>query len=111
MKDKNLTNNYDSLSLEELTNEANKMIEDLENGEIELPSKELEPQCYREFSLYSYKLSPNGKLSFSHTSGENDDIVDSICMANYARNTMLRGSSIHIGTGNMNVVPKFGLPT
>ena len=31
MKDKNLTNNYDSLSLEELTNEANKMIEDLEN--------------------------------------------------------------------------------
>ena len=31
MKDKNLPNNYDSLSLEELTNEANKMIEDLEN--------------------------------------------------------------------------------
>tara|TARA_Y200000002_G_scaffold307519_1_gene263627 strand:+ start:18 stop:272 length:255 start_codon:yes stop_codon:yes gene_type:complete len=31
MKDKNLPNNYDSLSLEELTNEANKMIEDLES--------------------------------------------------------------------------------
>ena len=31
MKDKNLTNNYEYLSLEELTNEANKMIEDLEN--------------------------------------------------------------------------------
>ena len=31
MKDKNLPNNYNSLSLEELTNEANKMIEDLEN--------------------------------------------------------------------------------
>ena len=31
MKDKNLTNNYEPLSLEELTNEANKMIEDLEN--------------------------------------------------------------------------------
>ena len=31
MKDKNLPNNYDSLSLEELTNEANKMIDDLEN--------------------------------------------------------------------------------
>jgi phage FluMu gp28-like protein len=87
------------------------MIEDLEAGEIELPSKELEPQCFREFSLYTYKLSPNGKLSFSHPSGEKDDMVDSLCMANYARNTMLRGSSIHIGTGNMNVVPKFGLPT
>ena len=31
MKDKNLPNDYSSLSLEELTNEANKMIEDLEN--------------------------------------------------------------------------------
>ena len=31
MKDKNLPNDYDSLSLEELTDEANKMIEDLEN--------------------------------------------------------------------------------
>tara|TARA_B100001564_G_scaffold212235_1_gene178561 strand:+ start:199 stop:453 length:255 start_codon:yes stop_codon:yes gene_type:complete len=30
MKDKNLPNNYESLSLEELTNKANKMIEDLE---------------------------------------------------------------------------------
>ena len=31
MKDKNLQNDYSSLSLEELTNEANKMIEYLEN--------------------------------------------------------------------------------
>ena len=31
MKDKNLPNNYNSLSLEELTKEANKMVEDLEN--------------------------------------------------------------------------------
>ena len=31
MKDKNLPNDYHSLSLEELTKEANKMIEDLEN--------------------------------------------------------------------------------
>ena len=31
MKDKNLPNDYNSLSLEELTKEANKMIEHLEN--------------------------------------------------------------------------------
>ena len=31
MKDKNLQNDYSSLSLEELTNEANRMIKDLEN--------------------------------------------------------------------------------
>ena len=31
MKDKNLPNDYNSFSLEELTTEANKMIEELEN--------------------------------------------------------------------------------
>ena len=31
MKDKNIPNNYNSLSLEELTKEANRMIEDLES--------------------------------------------------------------------------------
>jgi len=31
MKDKNLPNDYNSLSLEELTKEVNRMIEDLEN--------------------------------------------------------------------------------
>ena len=31
MKDKNLTNNYDSLSVEELTKEANRIIEFLES--------------------------------------------------------------------------------
>ena len=31
MKDKNLPNNYNSLSIEELTIKANKMIEELEN--------------------------------------------------------------------------------
>ena len=37
MKDKNLPNDYNSLSLEELTNEANKMIEELE-GQRDLDS-------------------------------------------------------------------------
>ena len=37
MKDKNLPNDYNSLSLEELTNEANKMIEELE-GQRDLES-------------------------------------------------------------------------
>ena len=40
MKDKNLPNNYESLSLEELTNKANKMIEDLESQKNLDTSKE-----------------------------------------------------------------------
>ena len=40
MKDKNLPNNFESLSLEELTNKANKMIEDLESQKNLDTSKE-----------------------------------------------------------------------
>ncbi len=40
MKDKNFPNNYESLSLEELTNKANKMIEDLESQKNLDTSKE-----------------------------------------------------------------------
>ncbi len=40
MKDKNFPNDYSSLSLEELTNEANKMIEYLENQKDLENSKE-----------------------------------------------------------------------
>ena len=40
MKHKNLPNNYESLSLEELTNKANKMIEDLESQKNLDTSKE-----------------------------------------------------------------------
>ena len=40
MKDKNLPNDYNSLSLEELTNEANRMIADLESEEDLENSKE-----------------------------------------------------------------------
>ena len=40
MKDKNLPNDYSSLTLEELTNRANKMIEELENqNNLELNRK------------------------------------------------------------------------
>jgi hypothetical protein len=41
MKDKNLPNDYNSLSLEELTTEANKMIEELEN------QKDLQNSLYK----------------------------------------------------------------
>ena len=62
-----------------------KLIQDIENAAIELPSKELMRECYDELSAYTYKVNTNGKLSFSHPSGYHDDIVDSIWMANLAR--------------------------
>jgi hypothetical protein len=72
------------------------LIEDIQNQVVELSSRELEPELYRELSLYTYKLNTNGKLSFSHPAGMNDDIVDSLMLANKARNE-IQTNSIYIG--------------
>ena len=56
MKDKNLPNDYNSLSLEELTTEANKMIEELENQGI-LPKIPCQPIGYRGAKKLMEKLS------------------------------------------------------
>ena len=58
MKDKNLPNDYNSFSIEELTDEANKMIENLEN------QKDLEK------SIENYHLKYNLLLLFLDHSSE-----------------------------------------
>jgi hypothetical protein len=72
------------------------LIEDIEQMNIEIPSKELNPNLYKELSLFTYKLSPNGKISFGHPNGGKDDEVDALLLANSARNT-IRTSRIYIG--------------
>ncbi len=62
-----------------------KLIQDIESGAIELPDKNLMPECYNELSAYTYKVNTNGKLSFSHPPGLHDDIVDALWMANLSR--------------------------
>ena len=44
------------------------------------------PEVYNEFSSYTYKIAANGNISFTHPSGYHDDIVDSVMLANLARN-------------------------
>lgn len=74
------------------------LIQDIENGDIELPSKELMPEMYNELSAYTYKVNTNGKLSFSHPSGLKDDCVDSLWLANLARQELIsNGGSIYVG--------------
>jgi hypothetical protein len=84
------------------------LISDLEAGIIELPTKELEPECYKELSLYTYKLSTNGKLSFTHQNGMHDDITDSIMLANKARNE-IRTNAMYISPAQRTIQPKFGI--
>jgi len=77
-----------------------KLIQDIENGAVELPDKNLMPECYDELSAYTYKVNTNGKLSFSHPNGYHDDIVDSLWMANLCREE-LGSSRAGIYIGNM----------
>jgi len=67
------------------TTGVRKLIEDIENGIVLLPSKQLMSECYNELSAYTYRVSTNGKLSFSHPNGFHDDIVDSLWLANLSR--------------------------
>jgi len=76
------------------TQAVRKMIHDIEEGVLELPSKQLMPECYDELSAYTYKVNTNGKLSFSHPNGYHDDIVDSIWLANMAREDFAKQGSI-----------------
>ena len=74
------------------------LIHDIEEGIIELPSRNLMPECFNELSAYTYKISANGKLSFSHPSGLHDDVVDSLWLANLSRVELAsRKSSIYVG--------------
>jgi len=74
------------------------LMQDIEDMSIELPSKQLMPECYNELSSYTYKMSANGKLSFSHPNGMHDDIVDALWLANLARTEMaFSKSKIYIG--------------
>ena len=78
------------------TEMVRKLISDIETMTIELPSEELNPALHREFATYTYKLSPTGKLSFSHISGEHDDHLDSLMLANYARVQFMEKKPISI---------------
>lgn len=77
------------------------LIYDIENSEIELPSRDFMPECWDEFSAFSYSQSPTGKLVFSAPNGYHDDIVMSIMLANEQRRQGGVGrNKIYIGKYN-----------
>lgn len=76
------------------------LMTDMDSGIIELPNKDFFPYLYNELSAYTFKYSANGKISFSHPNGMNDDCVDSLWLANTARNNFKNSgaNAIHIGS-------------
>jgi hypothetical protein len=76
---------------------------------VELPTIDLCPQLHSEFATYTYKMSNNGKLSFTHLPGTHDDFVDSLLLANYSRTQFIKRNNIGIkGKRIENLRPQFG---
>lgn len=68
------------------TEGVRKLIYDIQESKVTLPSKLLMPECFNEMSAYTFKYSANGNISFTHPNGTHDDIVDAIMLSNLARN-------------------------
>lgn len=78
-----------------------KLIYDIQEGKVELPSKQLMPEVFNEMSAYTFKYAANGNISFTHPPGLHDDIVDAIMLANLSRNKhAFQKSKIYIGNPN-----------
>jgi phage FluMu gp28-like protein len=71
-----------------ITTGSNKsdLIESLKNslasGFLKLPQEDLFPELHTELSIFTYKVLPSGKLSYSAPGGMHDDIVMSMAFAN-----------------------------
>jgi hypothetical protein len=78
-----------------------KLIYDIQEAKVELPSKKLMPEVFNEMSAYTFKYAANGNISFTHPNGIHDDIVDAIMLANLARNEQaFSKSKLYIGNIN-----------
>ena len=78
------------------TEMVRKLIADIESLNIELPSIDLAPELHQEMSAYTYKMSGNGKLTFTHPNGGHDDWVDSLMLANFSRVRFLERKPITV---------------
>ena len=78
------------------TEMVRKLISDIESLNLELPTMELLPELHSEFVTYTYKMSANGKLSFTHMPGHHDDYIDSLMLANYSRVQFIKRNNIRI---------------
>ena len=86
------------------------LIQDMQEGVLQLPSKNLSPEMYGELASYTYKLGQNGKIHFSHPPGGHDDTIMALAMANMARNELKGGASskIYVGGANQYTAARFG---
>ena len=86
------------------------LIQDMQEGVLQLPSKKLSSELYQELASYTYSLGENGRIRFSHPPGGHDDIIMALAMANQARNELKGGgaSKIYVGNQQQYTSARFG---
>jgi hypothetical protein len=83
------------------TRGVRKLIYDIQEAKVELPSKDLMPEVFNEMSAYTFKYAANGNISFTHPNGIHDDIVDAIMLSNLSRNKhAFSKNKLYIGNPN-----------
>lgn len=62
-----------------------RLISDISDGNLELPSPNLFQPLYQELQMFQYKFLPSGKISYQAMSGAHDDTVMSLAICNWNR--------------------------
>ena len=62
-----------------------RLISDIAEGNLELPSPALFEPLYKELQMFQYKYLPSGKVSYEAMSGAHDDTVMSLAICNWNR--------------------------
>jgi hypothetical protein len=75
-----------------------RLMGDIEDQSLELPSFSLMPELVNELETYEYEILPSGKIRYTHPPGMHDDIVDSLAMANWSRINAKKGGGLKIGS-------------
>lgn len=89
----NLKVNQFWMSNESKDNMVTTFIKDLNNSFIYLPTVELCSKLDNEMTTYEVSRLPSGKLHYEHSKGLHDDYVDSLMIANWAKNEKLFNKS------------------
>jgi hypothetical protein len=74
-----------------------RLISDISDGNLELPSPNLFNPLYQELQMFQYKFLPSGKVSYQAMSGAHDDTVMSLAICNWNRIENPMRKKLYIG--------------
>ena len=74
-----------------------RLISDIEDMQLELPSPKLFEPLYHELTIFEYTITSSGLTKYGAPSSFHDDTVMSLALANYHRTSFKGGGKLYIG--------------